>query len=273
MSQVMQAFLPERGGWQPQLPYIILPLSVLVRSRKWLMNFTHSRNLLSVCQILSFPEMRSRVHSDRLLMKKYGVVGAKRLDESWRPSASSIDEGSTVIRYDDSFAIRADGSVQDIIRVARKSEGLTRSKIQSEQVRNMKLADRLLMRRFLDGRDGLSALGDGSDGLTAQIGIARLTLSTQQQLLIPKTHIHRQTQKLRTSHHNPYVARHVPTPPSTLRHFHGVQLEPQQEFGMTRRDDQSPWRGKAVVNILMTCWCLPRASRLTQKLQRIVEQA
>ena len=86
---------------------------------------------------------------------------------------------SFVIRadgHDDSFAIRADGSAQDIdsSRVATNSEGLTRSKIQREQVRNMKLADRLLMRRFPDGRDGLSALGDGGDGSTAQIGVARV---------------------------------------------------------------------------------------------------
>ena len=64
---------PRKGGWQPQLPYLILPLSVLVRSLKLLMNLTHSRN----------PFTSSL--ADGLLMKKYGVVGAKRR------SASSID--------------------------------------------------------------------------------------------------------------------------------------------------------------------------------------
>ena len=55
--------------------------------------------------------------------------------------------------------------------VAKNSEGLTQAKVQREQVRNMKLSDRLLMRKYPDGCDGLSALGDGA---YEQTGAARL---------------------------------------------------------------------------------------------------
>ena len=52
-----------------------------------------------------------------------------------------------------------------------RRDGLT----QGDQVRTMKLADRMLMRRYPDGRDGLSASGDGIDGAITPIGAASLT--------------------------------------------------------------------------------------------------
>ena len=54
-------------------------------------------------------------------------------------------------------------------------DGLTQLRSQDEQVRKMKLADRMLVRRFPDGRDGWSASGVGNDGTITQIGVANLT--------------------------------------------------------------------------------------------------